>query len=79
MTYPKRIEKTVALDTAEPEDMQWYVDNNIFLIDSENSYVLEDQLLYVRLMFDKVELTPSLERKLIEYESSSPMYGDRLG
>ena len=79
---PTKINRDTALEIVDRDLIQWYVDNNILLPESGDSYRLEDEFLRVRLMFDEEELTKDAETRIIEEERYSaidetyPFYDD---
>lgn len=79
---PTKINRDAALEIVDRDLIQWYVDNNILLPESGDSYRLEDEFLRVRLMFDEEELTPEAETRIIEDQRYSapdetpPFYDD---
>lgn len=71
MKCPTKISRDAALEIVDRDLIQWYVDNNVLLPDSGDSYRLEDEFLRIRLMFDEEELTPDAEKRIIEEEKYS--------
>ena len=63
---PTIITRDVALEITDRDTIQWFVDNNVLLPESGNSYRLEDEFLRIRIMFEEEELTQSAERRIIE-------------
>ncbi len=68
---PTKINRAAALDVIDHDTIQWYVDNNILLPESGDTYRLEDEFLRVRIMFDEEELTRDVEEWIIEDERYS--------
>lgn len=68
---PTKINRDAALKIVDHVTIQWYVDNNVLLPESGDSYRLEDEFLRVRLMFDEEELTQDAEKIIIEDERYS--------
>lgn len=54
-SFPSRINRRLAKEIAGPEALEWFLANNVLVIDDTDSYTLVDEFLRLRLIMDGEE------------------------
>lgn len=66
-TFPTLIDRRIASDLVNPDDLKWFADNNIINIHSEDYYGLVDEFLRIRLTLDEgYDRSDEIESKMIK-------------